>query len=52
RDWLVAHPEDKELYQNVKKQALINVDNVQSYNQNKQLVIRDIYNRILAFISN
>lgn len=51
RDWLVSHPEDKELYQNVKKEALISVDNVQSYNQNKQVVIRDIYNRILEFIS-
>jgi GrpB-like predicted nucleotidyltransferase (UPF0157 family) len=45
RDWLRAHPEERELYEQAKRAALEGARYVMDYNLNKQPVIRDIYAR-------
>jgi Uncharacterized conserved protein len=45
RDWLIAHPDDRALYEAAKRDARVGVDTVSDYNQRKQPVIRDIYDR-------
>ena len=46
RDWLRTHPEDRELYENAKRTAVPGGGNVMDYNQRKENVIRDIYDRL------
>jgi GrpB-like predicted nucleotidyltransferase (UPF0157 family) len=46
RDWLCQHPDDLALYEQAKRQAAIDVENVMVYNQRKQAVIHEIYSRM------
>jgi GrpB-like predicted nucleotidyltransferase (UPF0157 family) len=46
RDWLRAHPEERELYEQAKRAALVGARYVMDYNLSKQPVIRDIYARV------
>jgi GrpB-like predicted nucleotidyltransferase (UPF0157 family) len=46
RDWLRAHPEDRERYENAKRAAIPGGGNVMDYNARKQAVIREIYDRL------
>lgn len=46
RDWLREHPEDRELYENAKQEALLGVSDVRAYNSRKQPVIRIIYAKV------
>ncbi|AOM40667.1 GrpB family protein [Xenorhabdus hominickii] len=46
RDWLREHPEDCLRYMDAKVNAKDNVNQVMQYNQRKEQVIRDIYQRI------
>jgi GrpB-like predicted nucleotidyltransferase (UPF0157 family) len=46
RDWLRAHPEDRALYEDVKRAAVPGGGNVMDYNTRKQQVIREIYDRL------
>jgi GrpB-like predicted nucleotidyltransferase (UPF0157 family) len=45
RDWLIDHPDDRERYQAAKLDARVGVQTVPDYNQRKQPVIREIYDR-------
>lgn len=45
RDWLRAHPGERELYEQAKQAALEGARHVMDYNLRKQPVIRDIYAR-------
>lgn len=46
RDWLRSHPEDRELYAQAKLNSVDGANQVMEYNLRKQLVIRDIYDRV------
>jgi GrpB-like predicted nucleotidyltransferase (UPF0157 family) len=50
RDWLIEHPDDRALYRNAKlesaKAATLAGESVIDYNQRKQPVIHDIYDRM------
>lgn len=46
RDWLRAHPEDRERYEDAKRAAVRGGGNVMDYNARKQETIRAIYNRL------
>jgi GrpB-like predicted nucleotidyltransferase (UPF0157 family) len=46
RDWLRAHPEDRERYQTAKLAAIPGGGHVMDYNVRKQDTIRDIYDRL------
>jgi GrpB-like predicted nucleotidyltransferase (UPF0157 family) len=46
RDWLRAHPEDRALYESAKRAAIPGGGNVMDYNERKQQVIREIYDRL------
>ncbi len=46
RDWLRAHPEDRELYAGAKMASVDGAKAVMEYNLRKQPVIRDIYERV------
>jgi GrpB-like predicted nucleotidyltransferase (UPF0157 family) len=46
RDWLRAHPEDRDCYARAKTDAKIGALNVQDYNHKKQAVILNIYRKI------
>ena len=46
RDWLRAHPADRQLYADAKSIAADGVDTAHAYNMNKQAVVRDIYQKI------
>ncbi|CAM4018768.1 Dephospho-CoA kinase [Bordetella tumbae] len=46
RDWLSAHPRDRNLYADAKVRAAHGAETVQEYNLRKQGVIREIYARI------
>ncbi|WP_433272437.1 GrpB family protein [Actinosynnema sp. CS-041913] len=46
RDWLRTHPEDRALYENAKRTAVPGGGTVMDYNQRKEDVIRDIYDRL------
>jgi GrpB-like predicted nucleotidyltransferase (UPF0157 family) len=46
RDWLRAHPEDRELYEGAKKAAIPGGGHVMDYNRRKQDVIREIYDHL------
>jgi GrpB-like predicted nucleotidyltransferase (UPF0157 family) len=45
RDWLRTHPEDRQRYEDAKVAAIPGGGNVMDYNQRKQQVIREIYDR-------
>lgn len=46
RDWLRAHPDDRQRYADAKSIAAEGVDTAHAYNMNKQTVVRDIYQKI------
>jgi len=46
RDWLRAHPDDRDLYEQAKKQAIPGGGHVMDYNLRKQDVVREIYDRM------
>ena len=46
RDWLRTHPDDRELYEQAKRQAIPGGGHVMDYNRRKQDVIREIYDRM------
>ncbi|HVV23042.1 MAG TPA: GrpB family protein [Pseudonocardiaceae bacterium] len=46
RDWLTAHPEDRELYERAKRAAIPGGGPMMAYNARKQDVIREIYDRL------
>jgi GrpB-like predicted nucleotidyltransferase (UPF0157 family) len=46
RDWLRAHPGERELYEQAKRAAIEGARYVMDYNLSKQPVIRDIYARV------
>jgi GrpB-like predicted nucleotidyltransferase (UPF0157 family) len=46
RDWLRAHPEDRELYEQAKRAAVPGGGHVMDYNARKEAVIREIYDRL------
>jgi GrpB-like predicted nucleotidyltransferase (UPF0157 family) len=46
RDWLRAHPEDRARYEDAKRAAIPGGGNVMDYNERKQDVIREIYDRL------
>lgn len=46
RDWLRAHADDRELYEQAKRAAVPGGGTVMDYNVRKQAVIREIYDRI------
>ena len=46
RDWLIAHDDDRELYEAAKRAAIPGGGDVTDYNGRKQDVIRDIYGRV------
>jgi GrpB-like predicted nucleotidyltransferase (UPF0157 family) len=49
RDWLRAHPADRDLYANAKRRlAIATADDPDSYNLDKNAVIDDIYSRIFS----
>ncbi len=46
RDWLRTHPEDRALYEDAKRAAVSGGGHVMDYNDRKQDVVRDIYDRL------
>lgn len=46
RDWLRAHPEDRQRYENAKLAAVPGGGNVMDYNARKQDVVHEIYDRL------
>jgi GrpB-like predicted nucleotidyltransferase (UPF0157 family) len=46
RDWLRAHPADRERYEQAKRAAVPGGGHVMDYNARKQDVIREIYDRL------
>jgi GrpB-like predicted nucleotidyltransferase (UPF0157 family) len=46
RDWLRAHPEDRERYERAKRAAIPGGGHVMDYNARKEPVIREIYDRL------
>lgn len=46
RNWLIEHPEDCAKYANAKLTAMVGVNSVKDYNDNKNAVVRDIYSRL------
>lgn len=46
RDWLRAHPEDRERYERAKRAAVPGGGHVMDYNARKEGVIREIYDRL------
>lgn len=46
RDWLRAHPEDRQRYEEAKQAAIPGGGHVMNYNARKEPVIRDIYDRM------
>ena len=46
RDWLRTHPDDRELYEQAKKQAVPGGGHVMDYNRRKEDVLREIYDRM------
>lgn len=46
RDWLRTHPEDRALYERAKRASLDGQQLVSDYNQRKEPVIREIYDRL------
>lgn len=46
RDWLRAHPEDRQLYEDAKRAAIPGGGHVMDYNRRKQDVIREIYDHL------
>jgi GrpB-like predicted nucleotidyltransferase (UPF0157 family) len=46
REWLRAHPDDRELYETSKRSAVPGGGHVMDYNARKQEVVRDIYDRL------
>ncbi|CCH32101.1 hypothetical protein BN6_48290 [Saccharothrix espanaensis DSM 44229] len=46
RDWLRTHPEDRALYEDAKRSAIPGGGTVVDYNQRKEDVIREIYDRL------
>ncbi len=48
-DWLCSHPEDRQRYADAKLLAKHGVDTAQTYNMNKQAVVRDIYQKIFEY---
>lgn len=49
RDWLYTHPEDKNLYAEVKACAVHGVNTAQAYNKRKQDIVHAIYAKIFEF---
>ncbi len=45
RDWLIEHPDDRDRYEAAKLEARVGAQTVPDYNQRKQPVIREIYDR-------
>lgn len=46
RNWLIEHPDDSEKYANAKLAAVVDANYVKEYNDNKNVVVRDIYSRL------
>jgi GrpB-like predicted nucleotidyltransferase (UPF0157 family) len=46
REWLRAHPDDRERYETAKRSAVPGGGHVMDYNARKQEVVRDIYDRL------
>ncbi|MDL2263047.1 GrpB family protein [Synergistaceae bacterium OttesenSCG-928-I11] len=46
REWLKSHPDDRELYEQTKLDAVRGASDVTEYNARKQPVIREIYERM------
>jgi GrpB-like predicted nucleotidyltransferase (UPF0157 family) len=46
RDWLRSHPDDRDLYEQAKRDAIPGGGHVMDYNRRKQDVLRDIYDRM------
>lgn len=49
RNWLSAHPDDRDLYADAKRRAASGAETMQEYNLRKQRVIREIYTKIFDF---
>lgn len=52
RDWLIAHPEDRQRYVASKRRARQGVNTMADYNRNKQETVRQIYAKIFAALRN
>ncbi|MBD8453013.1 GrpB family protein [Serratia rubidaea] len=52
RDWLIAHPEDRQRYVASKRRARQGVNTMTDYNRNKQETVRQIYAKIFAALRN
>ena len=48
RDWLRGHPADRKLYADAKMGASVGANTAHCYNQRKQAVVREIYQKIFA----
>jgi len=48
RDWLREHPVDRKLYTDAKVEASVGVNTARDYNQHKQTMVREIYQRIFT----
>ena len=48
RDWLRAHPADRDRYARAKGEAKVGATDVMAYNAAKQPVIREIYRRLFG----
>ncbi|WP_368862122.1 GrpB family protein [Catenulispora pinistramenti] len=46
RDWLRSHPDDRDRYEQAKRQAVPGGGHVMDYNRRKQDVLRDIYDQM------
>jgi GrpB-like predicted nucleotidyltransferase (UPF0157 family) len=46
RDWLRAHPDDRDRYEKAKRDAVPGGGHVMDYNRRKEQVVRDIYDRM------
>lgn len=46
RDWLRDHPEDRTLYEDAKRAAIPGGGHVMDYNNRKQDIVREIYDRL------
>lgn len=46
RDWLRAHPDDRDRYEQAKKRAVPGGGHVMDYNRRKEDVLREIYDRM------
>jgi len=46
RDWLRSHPDDRDRYEQAKRQAVPGGGHVMDYNRRKQDVLQDIYDRM------